>query len=641
MQSATLAIALALLVGSSGVASEVEAAVAHRQQFPEAEWGYHYYLTYSAAAEPEKLKAAAAFVVASTSRQQIIERCTPEPVTETLAHIDLRNLQWSPKDVATVLQRYPYSASDLPLIIRADWLVVELTDASASDSYYRLLYGGDRIPQTRDEFLASWKVVADKSLRFGRIVGRSGVSKSGIRWIETRAMARGYAWGTRDAFQIDPDTDPLAHLTGDQAHDGEEWIVGVPKISIVSGARGALQVYFLSDDAGKRVEKADPDLVEDSTRFRDRAAVRTAGSCIQCHEQGLNIPTEDQLRALIQAGADVYADKQAQEEIERFHLSDIKRDLTRANEDFTAAVGAVCGLPPAEAVSAFRAVVTGYDAPVSLEAAARELAVPPELLRAALVAESERGDLGVRLVALAHGQVIPRATWQREFLRVKAAADQLKNRRAEIVHPPDAGHLGDMETNTLQSIRVAVEAGKTWRAAADGVGVSLQAAYRDAVRRWPHLGGRRPRLTERQQQGLRVAIAKAPELSVRQLARRFGVSLDTITRYRSLPAPAPEPAPVVVHRRGRLSEELRSEICEAIEGATSGVSYRQLARQFGVSVDTISRFAAQLIEDQMPADLQRFLRVPPYACPVCGYQVQFRPCVICQAKQFPTERSFT
>lgn len=418
---AVLAFALGVLVGAVCAGGEVEAAVAHRAQYPESDWGYHYYLSFAASEDPEKLKAATAFIVASSSRQQILERCVPEPVTDTLAHIDLRGLQWAAADFAHVLKQYPYSASELPLIVRADWLLVRLADGSESDAYYRLLYGAERIPRTRDEFLAAWGVLPDRSLQYGMIEGQSGVSKSGIRWLESRAIPRGYAWGTRDAVRIDPDTDPLQHLLGDQRHDGEEWIVGAPKVSITTGQRGTLQVYLLSDGTGRRVDKADTDLVEDATRFRGLSAIRTPGSCVQCHLEGLNPPTKHELRTLIRAGVDVYADAKSQAEIERFHLAEIDRDLKRANEDFATAVQAVCGLPPAQAVEAFRTSVLAYDAAIGLDGAARELGTTPDSLKQALAAASSGGTLAARLAGLAHGLKMPRATWEREYLAAKAA----------------------------------------------------------------------------------------------------------------------------------------------------------------------------------------------------------------------------
>jgi hypothetical protein len=136
----------------------------------------------------------------------VIERHLPQRVGESdLYRFDLRQLEWDWRDWHVVLSRYPYSPDrKLPLVVRADWLTVELTDAFASDSYYRLLYGGRNIPAARDDFLRFWRVEADPAFRFGLIEGRSGVALAGIRWIENRPTAnRGYAWGTRDSARID------------------------------------------------------------------------------------------------------------------------------------------------------------------------------------------------------------------------------------------------------------------------------------------------------------------------------------------------------------------------------------------------------------------------------------------------------
>ena len=429
-----LVVAVVFLVGALLAelifgAETAQAALADRANYPQSQWGYLYYLTTAQSPDPERLAKAGAFMVASTSNQPILERSAPVQVAENLYRIDLRDLRWRWQDWLHVLRRYPYQTAKSgrptyapPLVVRMDWLVVTLADANASDAYYRLLYGG-RIPKTRDEFLKFWRVDDDPLLRFGLIEGNSGVAQQRIRWIENRPAPRGYAWGTRDSLVIVDASDPLAHPDGRFRHDGEEWIVGIPKFSLASGQRGALQVYLLSDGAGKRIDKADGDLVEDYTKFRAKPQIRTAGSCIQCHHSGLNAPTLNELRRLIEMGVDVYANqKHLQEQLELFHLSDVARELDRNNEDFAAAVEMINGLSPQENAAAFAACVRSYDADLSLLDAARELDSTAEELRLALADWNNRGQTtSARLAALAHQKPIPRTVWEQEYFVAQAA----------------------------------------------------------------------------------------------------------------------------------------------------------------------------------------------------------------------------
>lgn len=427
--TSALLIAAFVLAGSPDTA----AALADRAQFAPADHAHLFYLTTSAAprARREQLATALRLVVASTSSQQILERCTPATVEGSdLLRIDLRELRWRSKDWQALLARYPYAPGNpYPLVVRADWLVQAITDSQATPEGYLPLLYGDRVPKTRDEFLAFWSVdSARKDLRFGLIEGESGVSVQRVRWIENRPISRGYAWLTRDVLAVSGDQDPLEYPAGDFRHDGEEIILGIPKISLATGARGALQVYLLANGKGDRVNRAPVDLVEDHSRFRGLAEIRTAGSCIQCHAAGINPPTRNEFRQLIVDGVDVYADKGQQEALEAFHLSDVGKEIARNNEDFAAAVKVVCGCTGTEAVEAFRASVNAYDADVTLADAARELYSTPAELRLALAYASQHGSLGARLSRLAHDAALPRETWEQSYPAAYAAIAQWRSK---------------------------------------------------------------------------------------------------------------------------------------------------------------------------------------------------------------------
>jgi len=398
----------------------------HRSKYPRVQHGYHYYISTATTpkADRETVANALAFMVASTSSQPIIEYCIPVQVSETLYHIDLRQLRWDYREWIHILKsRYPYYfGDDWPLVVRADWLLVELSDAEQSDTHYRLLYGR-RVPRTMADFRKFWKVgEQDKNLFFGMVEGKSGIAKKQTRWIENLPILRGYYWQTKDTLQLDQASDPLDNIDGNFKHDGQEAIAGIPKVSLKTGTRGTLQVYLLAQGnrnaatADQKVDKADGDLVEDYSRFRGKPQVRTAGSCIQCHALGINEPTQNELKEIIRIGVDVFAKgKGLQERLELFHLSDVGKEITRNQEDFADGVKITNGLDPQANGEAFKKAVTNYDKTLTLEDAAREVFATPEELKLALAYASQVGQQRVvrsRLAALAHGKPMRREAWE-------------------------------------------------------------------------------------------------------------------------------------------------------------------------------------------------------------------------------------
>lgn len=127
----------------------------------------------------------------------------------------------------------------------------------------------------------------------------------------------------------------------------------------------------------------------------------------------------------------------------------------------------------------------------------------------------------------------------------------------------------------LVSLYVHLVAGETWRTASAAVGLALSTAYENATQIWPSLRGRRP----------------------------------------------------------RLSAECRKAIESSVLEAEGGVTYRQIARRYRVSPDTVSRLARAMVEAKC-ADLAPVRSTRPYRCPGCGARIAVRPCVFCRAKGF-------
>jgi hypothetical protein len=401
--------------------ADTEAALAHRAQYQAADHGYLYYASTSHLEGEARAncEAALAFTVAGASRQQVIEHCTPEPVADGLFLLNLKALQWDWRLWHQVLATYPYSPHHkLPLVIRADWLVVQLADATESDAYMLLLYGKAKI--SKAEYLDAWGVNNKVEAHFGVIAKKEAGSPNNaeIRWVENRPTNdRGSSWGTRDSAKITVDSDPLQHLDGGFKHDAEEWLTAMPKVSSTTGERGFLLAAMLFNAKGEQQNEAPPSIVTDHHGFRGQAAIRNPGGCVSCHATGINPPSVSELRDYITAGVDIYASpKERQEALDRFHFTKPGKQIARDNEDIALAIEAINGLSGQENADAFVGTIELYDRPVSLETAAAELHMEPRELALALAYYNNAGQqIGARLSGLPHGKAMPRATWEQVY----------------------------------------------------------------------------------------------------------------------------------------------------------------------------------------------------------------------------------
>lgn len=432
-----------LTVAVFGQSSQSWAAAAQdRQAFAPSDWPYLYYVSFDHLPPEAQVTAGKtlAFTVASFSRATVLEHQVPFEVQWGLYRLDLRGLEWDWRDWCTVLKDYPYwPKSHPPLVVRGDWLIVTLTDNFESDSGYRLLYGGKKIPQTRDEFLKFWDVSLQGSrdplllARIERDTDGDTPSLLNVRRIENRPTAnRGYAWGTEDTAKknFSAKTDPLENLVGNRKHDAEEWIVGIPKLSTVQGAGGASQVYLLANGQGKRQDRAPTEIVKDANELRGDPAIRNTIGCIVCHPRGINALATNDLREIIASGVDLFADYDSSKLIEQQHFADVRMavEIARNQEDYATFVALVTGMDPATNAKEFRALVDAYDAPLSTEDVARELYLSKEELPLALAHANNGGyKLSARIAGLAHGGSVPRTYWEANFAAAWTAVQNWRN----------------------------------------------------------------------------------------------------------------------------------------------------------------------------------------------------------------------
>lgn len=381
--------------------------------------------------DAKQLKRAIKLAIASDSIQPVIELCAGVDIGRGLLRYDLRNLKWRLKDWNIVAgERNPYSPSKYaPLVVRADWLLVELSDLVESDSYNRLIFGGDNLPKTRDDIFKFFHVGNDPQYNYGLIEGKSGVSLQGTRRIEFRPSFNPFAVRTEDVLKLTNEKDALEHPGGGSPFDAEEGIIGLEKHSSTSGQRGLLHWYYLCDGKGNVISSADPRIVADATNFRNIHAITNPGSCIQCHAEGLKNTNDNVFAGLIKGGVNVFANEHNRNELLAALTSDVKKPIGRAQDDFQTIVQLVCSTPTDTVYDpttvgavAFKDSVNRYDAPLSLQRQAAELdATVVEWTRVL----ARNGTLPARLAAsvatipLPNGKTefgtVPRAAWEQDF----------------------------------------------------------------------------------------------------------------------------------------------------------------------------------------------------------------------------------
>lgn len=439
MASYMLTVLVAVIFGS--VTSDEILAQQDRQNFPTETHGYIYYITTASGhptlpegfPEQQQLNTAMRLVMPQMAPfQPVLERCLPVPVpgSDTLFRIDLRDLHWDIKNEAgefvwhKVVEGYPYSESKIPLVLRADWLLIQLTDSQESSAYYQLVFG--KRPKTRDEAFEIFGINTAKEVQRGLIAGESPVAVNKVRRIiNFPSKLRGLAYLTEDSLEIAGEKDPLEVPDRSPVHDGEEGIIMIEKHMAKTGLTGNIMVFFLSNGQGEIVDRAPVDLVNDYTKLRGLTEIRNGSSCFSCHVNGYNPWKSNQFREYLEAGVEAYADYKTQEAVEAFHLIDLEKQLERANEDYALIIEAACGCSTLRAVQAYRQRLKQYDAEMTGKRAAQELGLTFEEFQLALAyAASQKYNLSGRVSGLAHNKKISRDSWEQQFLQVRKMVNQ-------------------------------------------------------------------------------------------------------------------------------------------------------------------------------------------------------------------------
>ncbi len=229
-------------------------------------------------------------LVNSLTRLPNVTKIAPIDPAKTILRINLADLGWSAADWEQILAVYPYATrpadsmlnrgvesltgSKLPYV-RADWFAFT---ASRPPLYNRLL----GLPATLKQLDERLIVDVAKDIE-GDTARRAGFQTSAVsdhnRLIERHPLPNGYLWRTYDFASNDGDKSLFEHPLGPQGpggfrHDANETIFTLPN---------GFQGYFLSDAAGRALEKAPPEILHDRNRASGDPSVITGISCMGCH----------------------------------------------------------------------------------------------------------------------------------------------------------------------------------------------------------------------------------------------------------------------------------------------------------------------------------------------------------------------
>lgn len=259
-------------------------------------------------------------------------------------------------------------------VLRADWFIA---NATLPPAYYNFLQLGNKVEDFAkfvfgDNATAEKAHAQDKGIVVSSIVARNNRTL-------TRSPSLGapynYYWQSHDSLKSinerDYSKNPL-----DEKFDATEDIATLPN---------GLQVYFLTDAKGNRLDAANTDIAVDNTA-RDRV-VRTGRSCMICHSDGIRA-IDDNIRNITAVFTNknetvklIGDDPEKIERIEDLFGSDLALQIADDQQHYARAIGRITGLSPQKNAAQLARIYDNYaEDLLTKEVVAREIGCTvPEL----------------------------------------------------------------------------------------------------------------------------------------------------------------------------------------------------------------------------------------------------------------------
>lgn len=417
-------VAILLTLAIAGIDPDANAASIDRGKFSPADQPYMYYLSLSSQRSPQerdRLANVLRSLVPSYSSRTYLGEQLPVRISENLMRIDTRGLGWETALPHVLANYYPWrpdlKRGQYPYTFRGDWFAASIPDAiQTGDSQFRLIFENNP-PKTTADWRKRWKTNEDPQFLFQFHEAESGVGVNPDRNVKQFPTAtRGGLYATEDSEQTIGDKDPGNYGKNGKFDAGEEIALGPKQYN---GTNAVAMFFWLANGKGERQFVAPSRIVTDHNNLRSTEI--GLGDCRACHVEGLRPLNVNGFAGYVTRGARVAADKHTQRLIDQQYQAGMAQQIEADNKLYAKFLEICNGLTPAQDAKAYEAVVRAYDAPVTLEQAARERHMSKQELKDVLGYYSARYSLSRRLADLAQDGAISRAQWQNEQHNVYAA----------------------------------------------------------------------------------------------------------------------------------------------------------------------------------------------------------------------------
>jgi hypothetical protein len=303
-------------------------------------------------------------------------------------------------DPFAITHLYELSGSEFP-ILRADWFI---TNAMMEPAYHLLLGFGDDEKSFADFVGADEKLATKFRSQDKGVVVKSKVALNNRTLVRSPAQ-KGYYWVSHDTLKSVDDRNYAQNFL-DEKFDATEIIATLPN---------GLQIYFIGDAKGKRLNKADNEIAHDYEH--SDGIVRSARSCITCHATGLQ-SIEDEIRIMSFFGAKnktalITIDDEKRRRLEDLFDSDLEKQIFKDRQIYADSIGLVTGWTPAVNAQSFKQAWEGYvEELLTKQNIANECGIPVEELDTYVKKSGDNLILGLLKDPI---RPIRRDQWEKSF----------------------------------------------------------------------------------------------------------------------------------------------------------------------------------------------------------------------------------
>lgn len=354
----------------------------------------------------------------TTEYTETVEKVPSGKVKRTLEY---QSAPWL--DPTTVSLLCKSTSSQFP-VMRADWFIV---NATVEPAYHKLLGFGEDIKSFEAFVFANEDLAKKAKSQMKGVVVKSSVARNNRTLTRSPTFTDGYYWISHDTLKSINEGNYVQNVL-DEKFDATEVIASLPN---------GLQAYFVGDDKGKRLDKADNEIATDHLAA-DRI-VRNGRSCIYCHAPGINpiqdeirtlntkLTNKDEIRLLIAKEEDYYR-------IQDLFSGNLDKKIIRDQQLYADAIAECTGLEPAFVAKTYHQQWEGYtELLITKEVAARECGLTMDEFNRFITFSGDP-----TILAFTRNPIRPvrRDQWERAYRDFMIDCIRIRNANGNPVAPP-------------------------------------------------------------------------------------------------------------------------------------------------------------------------------------------------------------